>query len=198
MFARYASAVSTGTVMTLALLYAMQLLITLQPGAASDIKRTIPMTWLSVKIRDTPVQPEQPEIIKEELAKTVDTPRRPDPTTSSQTISIPRESTLPPPKHNGILLAAPTDGALVNLVRVSPVYPPRALAMGLEGHVIVQFDVGTAGQVINATAIESSHRIFEKEAVRAAERFRFKARVVDGVPLITRGVRNIFTFEIND
>lgn len=132
MFARYASAVSTGTVMTLALLYAMQLLITLQPGAASDIKRTIPMTWLSVKIRDTPVQPEQPEITKEELAKTVDTPRRPDPSTSSQTISIPRESTLPPPKHNGILLAAPTDGALVNLVRVSPVYPPRALAMGLK------------------------------------------------------------------
>ncbi len=198
MLARYASALSSGTLMTFALLYVMQLLIALQPGAASDARPPIPTTWLPVKIRDTPVQTEQPEIIKEELAKTVDTPKRPDPSSRSQTIAVPRVTALKPPKHDGIILGAPGDGALVNLVRVSPVYPPRALAMGLEGHVIVQFDVDTAGRVINAEAIESSHSVFEKEAIRAAERFRFKARVVDGAPMITRGIRNIFTFEIDD
>ncbi|HNP62927.1 MAG TPA: TonB family protein [Woeseiaceae bacterium] len=198
MLARYASAVSTGTLMTFALLYVMQLLITLQPGADSDIKPPIATTWLPVKIRDTPVQPEPPKIVKEELVKSVDTPKRPDQSASSQTIAVPRLTTLNPPKDGGIVLGAPSDGALVNIVRVSPVYPARALAMGLEGHVVVQFDVDAAGRVMNAEAIESSHSIFEKEAVRAAERFRYKARVVDGVPMTTRGIRNIFTFEIND
>ncbi len=36
MFARYASAVTTGTFMTFGLLYVMQLLIGLQPGAVSE------------------------------------------------------------------------------------------------------------------------------------------------------------------
>ena len=34
--------------------------------------------------------------------------------------------------------------------------------------------------------------------VKAAERFKFKPRVVDGVALSTRGVQNLFSFRLDD
>jgi hypothetical protein len=40
--------------------------------------------------------------------------------------------------------------------------------------------------------------MFETAARRAAERFRFKAQVVDGVPIETTGMQNLFTFRMED
>ena len=45
MFARYASAVTTGTFVTFGLLFVMQLLITLQPGAESKAPLASKVTW---------------------------------------------------------------------------------------------------------------------------------------------------------
>ena len=90
------------------------------------------------------------------------------------------------------------DGPLVSLVRPSPVYPARALQQGLEGWVIVEFDVLADGSVANIGVVESSDRIFENSARRAAAKFRFKPHVVEGIPQITTGVRNIFRFHMSD
>lgn len=90
------------------------------------------------------------------------------------------------------------DGPLVNITKVSPSYPKRAEAMGLEGTVLVEFDVTAEGQVVNVVVIESSSPIFEKEAVRAAYRFRYKPRTVDGVAYASRGLRNLFRFEFEN
>ena len=197
MFARYASAVSSGTLMTFALLYVMQLLISLQPGAATEPRTRMVLDIFKVR-PDTTVQKKDPEIKKEQLTKIIDTPDRPMQPTGTETINVPRVPEARPPTDSGIVLGAPSDNSLINMVRVSPVYPPRAEKMGLEGHVIVQFDVDATGRVINAIAIESSHSVFERDAVRAAERFRYKARVVDGVPVATLGIRNLFTFTLDD
>ena len=53
MFARYASALSTGTLVTLAILLAMPGLIRLQPGAVSDSRTRHILKW---------VRPPRPEI----------------------------------------------------------------------------------------------------------------------------------------
>jgi protein TonB len=90
------------------------------------------------------------------------------------------------------------DGPLVALVRVVPVYPARAISQGLEGTVVVQFDVGSNGQVANVVVVESSNRLFEKAAIQAAERFKFKPRVIDGVALETHGIQNMFRFTLDD
>jgi protein TonB len=90
------------------------------------------------------------------------------------------------------------DGPLVSLVRPSPVYPARALQAGLEGWVVVQFDVMADGTVTNVSVVESSDSIFDRSARRAAAKFRFKPHVVDGVPQVTTGVRNIFRFRMSD
>ncbi len=88
------------------------------------------------------------------------------------------------------------DGPLVAMVRVSPTYPARAEQMGLEGWVLVQFDVLADGTVSNVSIVDSSHSVFETSARRAAERFRFKAKVIDGVPIGTSGIQNLFTFQM--
>lgn len=198
MIARYASAATSGTLMTFILLYVMQLLITLQPGAISEAIPPIPTDWISVKIHDTPVQPDRPEITREDLTKTVETPERPLDPTGPDSVRVPRGMPGKPPVVTGIDFSGPVDGALVNMFRVSPNYPTRALALGIEGYVIVQFDVDATGQVINVEVIESSDSVFEKESIRAAERFRYKPRVVDGVALVTRGLQNMFTFKLNN
>jgi protein TonB len=88
------------------------------------------------------------------------------------------------------------DGPLVAMVRVEPSYPGKAAQEGQEGWVIVEFDVNPDGSVSNVRVVSSSHRVFERSAIRAAERFRYKARVVAGVAQRSRGIQNKFTFRM--
>ena len=197
MLTRYASAITSGTLMTLALLYVMQALISLQPGVTVEPRDPTFVDWIRL-VSDTPVQPNEPDIIVEDLTRIVPTPDRNPQSTDLESISVPGAKPLLPPREPGIQLGMPVDGALVNMFRVQPVYPARALQMGLEGHVIVQLDVDAKGQVANAVVVESSHQIFEKSALRAATAFRYKPRVVDGIALPTRGIQNLFRFNMDE
>ena len=86
----------------------------------------------------------------------------------------------------------------MNIFRARPAYPVRAMARGIEGHVIVQFDVTAEGRVINARVIESTSPLLDDSAIKAAERFKFKPRVVDGVALASSGIRNLFTYRLDE
>jgi protein TonB len=90
------------------------------------------------------------------------------------------------------------DGPLVPLVRVSPTYPARAQQAGLEGWVLVQFDVLATGTVANIRVVESSAAVFENSARKAAARFRYKPRIIDGVAIETAGVQNLFRFHMEN
>ena len=56
----------------------------------------------------------------------------------------------------------------------------------------------SAGSVTAVRVVESSDRVFERAALDAAKRFRYKPRVVDGVPQPVSGVRYLFRFEMSD
>lgn len=90
------------------------------------------------------------------------------------------------------------DGEYLPIVRVPPQYPARAAERGLEGYVVVEFTVTPTGSTVNVVAIESSHNFFVRNAIRAAERFKFKPRVVDGEPVYVEGVRNRIEFKLDD
>lgn len=197
MFARYASAVTSGTLMTLTLLYVMQTLISLQPGAITEPRIRIPVNFVMQKIIDTPVQKEELVHKKEDLTKTIQPPPRLSYTGNAEPIHVPFSKAVPPTGGQEIDFSL-SDGSLVNLVRVGPIYPAKALARDLEGHVVVEFDVDESGRVMNVVVIESSHPVFEKAAIKAAQRFKFKPRVVDGQALISTGIQNIFRFTIED
>lgn len=91
------------------------------------------------------------------------------------------------------------DGDYLPIVKVAPIYPRRAQDRGIEGYVIVEFTVNKAGQVINPVVVEAEPpNYFDRAALQAVSKFKYKPRVVNGVAIDTPGVQNIIRFELED
>lgn len=88
------------------------------------------------------------------------------------------------------------DGPLINIIKVQPQYPAIAAARGLGGTVIVQFDVTAMGLVENVVVVDSTNKIFNKAAIEAASRFKYKPKVLDGTHYGAKGLRQLFRFEM--
>ncbi|NIW24152.1 MAG: TonB family protein [Gammaproteobacteria bacterium] len=86
------------------------------------------------------------------------------------------------------------DGDYLPIVKVAPVYPRRALVRREEGWVLLRFTVLNTGAVANIEVVESSNEIFEEAAVRAAAKFKYRPRIIDGQPIEVRGVLHRITF----
>ena len=93
---------------------------------------------------------------------------------------------------------AGSDRDVIPLVRINPEYPQRALNMGVEGWVVVQFDITAAGTVKNAKVIDSDPKgYFEKAAVKAVLRWRYNPKVEEGVAVERRGVQTLIKFQLS-
>lgn len=89
------------------------------------------------------------------------------------------------------------DGEYLPIVKVAPIYPRRAQSRGIEGYVIVEFIVSKNGSVKAPNVVEAKPEgIFEKAALDAASKFKYKPRVVDGEPVEVAGVQNKITFQL--
>ncbi len=90
-----------------------------------------------------------------------------------------------------------SDGEYLPIVKVQPVYPRRALSRGIEGYVIVEFTVTKSGAVRDPIVVEADPKnVFNRAATKAALKFKYKPRVIDGDPVEVPGVRNKITFAI--
>ncbi|AXR05426.1 energy transducer TonB [Salinimonas sediminis] len=90
------------------------------------------------------------------------------------------------------------DGEYLPIVKVSPVYPRRALQRGIEGFVIVEFTVTKQGTVRDPIVVEANPEgIFEQAAIDAAMKFKYKPRVVNGEATSVSGVQNRISFQID-
>jgi protein TonB len=90
------------------------------------------------------------------------------------------------------------EGDYLPIVRVAPVYPARALSRGLEGYVDLSFTVTMAGTVRDPVILFSTSSLFERAATRAVLKFKYKPRVVDGVPVDVPNVKTRISFQIED
>lgn len=92
------------------------------------------------------------------------------------------------------------EGDYLPIIKVAPVYPRRAANRGIEGFVVVEFTVTRKGTVKDVKVIESdpTSSIFHKAARRAAAKFKYKPRVVDGKAVAVPGVRNLIRFKLED
>lgn len=74
------------------------------------------------------------------------------------------------------------EGDIVPLVRIQPQYPREAAMNQIEGFVTVQFTITETGSVTSPRVLESSPpRVFDRAAMRAILRWKFKPRIIDGV-----------------
>jgi len=84
------------------------------------------------------------------------------------------------------------------LVRIPPRYPERALSRGVEGWVLVQFNVTPEGEVVNAEIIDGEPPgMFDRAAIRAVENWKYQPKIVDGKPAPRFGVQTVFTFKLD-
>lgn len=91
------------------------------------------------------------------------------------------------------------DGEYLPIIKVQPIYPRRALARGLEGFVLLEFVVTETGSVRDPVVIEAQPPgIFDRAAINAALKFKYKPKMVDGKPVAVAGVRNNIKFELKE
>ncbi len=199
MIARYAISIGLGASVTFGLLFVMQLLIATGRGALTEATAFRVTDFVRVERnetieskRDQPEKPPEPEQPPE-----MPTPNQADSFDNSMAVSMSAPAMDASLSVGGVGFGI-SDGEYLPIVKVAPVYPNRALTRGLEGYVIVEFTVTPQGTTRDAVVIESTSSLFERAAIEAALKFKYKPRVIDGQAVEVPGVRNKITFEIQD
>ncbi|MFT4941206.1 MAG: protein TonB [Paraglaciecola sp.] len=89
------------------------------------------------------------------------------------------------------------NGDVRPIVRVEPKYPLDAARNGIEGWVKLTFSIDTLGQVINAEVLEADpKRTFDRAALRALKKWKYKPQIVDGKPLTKDGLIVMLDFKL--
>ena len=77
------------------------------------------------------------------------------------------------------------------------VYPPAAKTEGIEGYVVIRYDVTAQGAVANPEVVEAEPEgVFEEEALASIARWRFRPATVGGEAIETSGVVSTLRFRL--
>ncbi len=199
MIGRYIFSVVVGVIVTLSLLFVMNILIVTGKQALTKPRDRAKLEFVRVKRNEslnvedfTPEKPPKPpETPPETPPQDMDSI---DPSAPTINVAAPEVATDADIGGPGGMNIA--EGDYLPIVRVAPVYPARALSRGLEGYVDLAFTVTSSGTVRDPIVTYSSSSLFERAAIRAVLKFKYKPRVVDGVPIDVPNVKTRITFKI--
>lgn len=143
-----------------------------------------------------PPPPEPPPVPKLQVS------RMPEPVQDMPRIEIP-DLEVPLVSGAGMYIGdyrqadQPAEGEIIPVVVIRPMYPRDAAMSGIEGWVKVEFTITEAGTVKDARVIESDPpRVFNREAIRAILKWKFKPRVVEGVA-VERQATQVIDFSLD-
>ena len=107
-----------------------------------------------------------------------------------------------------------SDGEYLPIVKVLPQYPRRAQARGMSGWVILEFCCVCTGMVRDPFVVRNCgwvktartdgecegkpNPVFDSAAIKAALKFKYKPKIIDGTPVDTAGVLHKLTFDLSD
>ncbi|WP_444943003.1 TonB family protein [Microbulbifer sp. ZKSA006] len=86
--------------------------------------------------------------------------------------------------------------------KAKPRYPNAALRRGIEGYVVVEFTVTKTGAVRDARVVGgydskgNPTNVFNRSAIAAAERFKYRPQMEDGQAVERYGVRNRISYKL--
>ncbi|AQT61602.1 energy transducer TonB [Cellvibrio sp. PSBB023] len=202
-FAKVGIAGLLGVVTTLLLLFLMYQLVNNDLGEMSQKKSVkipdinMPDTKIETRFEDAkPEKPEAPET----------PPDLPEPEFEAPTVSGEALNMSAPIAKAGIDVGAGSlafsEGEYLPIVKVPPEYPSTALSRGIEGFCTVVYTVTETGATRDPEPIADQcvtkdgkpTTVFNRASVRAALKFKYKPKVVDGKPVEVPGVKNRFTY----
>ncbi len=203
MIRRYSSAVVLGGVVTFGLFFLMQSLIAYGTARGQDevLGSVIDFVMVNNESETQTKRRRPPRKLAEERPPEppdieLDRARKPQTQNASHSFGAFDFGDLQGGPHLG---GAPTDGDILPLVRIEPRYPARALQREIEGWVLLEFSISPAGTVVNPFVVDSEpRRTFDRSALRAVSRWKYKPKVEDGVAVIRHGVQVVLTFELED
>ncbi len=193
-------AVALACVVTFGLFWAMQALI----GASGELKEGTSAPHIEfVRLK----RDRTPEVKKREPPKREKPEQQPPPPEMNLAKNInpsdavgeimPMLDTAVELEKAASLGAGGGDRDVVPLVRIDPQYPPKAKQRRIEGWVEIEFTIGPAGTVDNPKVIGAHPpTVFERSALRAVRRWRYNAKIVDGVAVAQHGVRVRIRFKL--
>lgn len=199
---RYLSALLLGVIVTLGLFFLMQALIdsgeqglgSSSEGQMMEFIRIKDDESLSFKDRRKPIKPKPPKepppppkLIVQKQVK---------PTMNKVKIEIP-DIDLPTIAGGGPFLGnwegnPLAEGDVLPIVRINPQWPREALVEGIEGYVIVEVTIAADGSVRGVVVMESvPRRLFDRNVIRAVLKWKFKPRIVNGVPVERKAIQKL-------
>ncbi len=194
-----------GVVTTLGLLYLMNELVNtefVQPDASKSVKiPDIRMANTEIETRVEDAKPEKPQ--EQEAPPELPEPEFEAPTASGEALNMTAPIAKADIDVGGNSLAF-SEGEYLPIVKVPPEYPSTALSRGIEGFCTVVYTVTETGttrdpQPIPDQCITKDGKpttVFNRASVKAALKFKYKPKVVDGKPVEVPGVKNKFTYEM--
>jgi periplasmic protein TonB len=215
MIIRFSISTIVGVFVTLALFYLMQYLIQGAENAITDDKVGNLVDFVRVK-------QEQEVQTKQRKPKKPPPPDEPPPDIPPQNFNVAVDNAGFSMSNVDLSVNVDvggggfgiSDGEYLPIVKVSPQYPRRALSRGMAGWVIVEFVVTEQGTVTDpfvvsncgyipnmrspGECVDSPNTVFNNAALKAAVKFKYKPKVIDGQPVETAGVQNKIIFELAD
>jgi len=195
-----ASTYVLGTAMTFATFYGMQALVAQEPQYVEPKLTPFPEIPVYEDTIDKPMPPEwdidKPEPIIPPKPDPID--RMLDDRDVGPNIGItPPEGPVEPEPTQWL---GSQDGEMVAIITVSPNYPRRCVEKGAEGTVDVSLTVASDGQVEpnSVVVLASSDSCFDKAAIKAASKFKYRPKIVNGIAEPVHNVMYRFTFEIEN
>lgn len=200
---RWAVSMVLAALITLALFYFMQYLIA--TGENFDQRATV------IKIVDATMpeivnevieEIDKPELIQEVTQDVPDTPDKQISLNDGPALNIDRGgANIETGLDIGSAGISATDGDYLPLVAIAPQYPTRAAQRGIQGWCLVSFTVNGLGNVVEETieVVDAEPAsIFDRSSIRAAARFKFQPRVVNGEGVNVPGVQYLFRYQLEE
>lgn len=89
------------------------------------------------------------------------------------------------------------DGEYLPIFRAPPIFPRRALERGICGWVELTYTVTSAGTTRDAVVVNSSSSMFERNAIKAALKYKYKPRQVGGKAVDVPNVGILISFKVD-
>jgi periplasmic protein TonB len=198
---RWVMSLGLAAVVTIALFYFMQALIATggELEQRVNVIRVVDATMPEI-VMEVVREVERPEEIQQIDNPPPEVPDRNINMSGDNNLNISREVVNVNLEMNiGSAGLGATDGEMLPLVNIQPTYPTRAAQRGIEGWAQVSFTVTETGGVRDVFVVDAEPAgMFDQASIRAAERFRFQPRVVNGQPVEVPNVQYVFRFQLEE